>query len=63
MLGSGEPMNERKIGAHSSRLAGRSRAWRTTAFDVPPRMKTAGSFCCDMARLVFMVAGWAIKPI
>ena len=52
MLGSGEPMNERNIGAHSSRLAGRSRAWRTTAFDVPPRMKTAGSFRCDMGRLV-----------
>src|SRR5262245_2536944 len=61
ILGSGEPMNERKIGAHSSRLAGRSRVWRTTAFDVPPRMKTAGSFRCDMARLVFVVAGWTVN--
>src|SRR5262245_66673411 len=61
MLGSGEPMNERKIGAHSLRLAGRSRAWSTTAFDVPPRMKTAGSFRCDMARLVFVVAGWTVN--
>src|SRR5262252_3187709 len=47
MFGSGEPMTERKIGSHSSRT-GRSRAWKITALDVPPRMNTAGNFFCDM---------------
>ena len=51
MLGSGEPITERKIGSHSAREAGRSRAWKTMALDVPPRMKTAGSFFCGMDHL------------
>src|SRR5438477_10534493 len=51
MVGSGEPITERKIGSHSAREAGRSRAWKTTALDVPPRMNTAGSFFCDMDHL------------
>src|SRR5215831_18142557 len=48
MFGSGEPMTERKIRCHSSRAAGRSRAWKITALDVPPRMNTAGNFFCGM---------------
>jgi hypothetical protein len=45
-----EPMSDRKIGAHASRSAGRSRAWSITAFDVPPRIKIAGSFFWGMWR-------------
>ena len=52
MLGSGEPIAERKIGSHSARDSGRSRAWKTIALDVPPRMKTAGSFLCGMDHLI-----------
>src|SRR5437016_12376952 len=51
MLGSGEPITERKIASHSAREAGRSRAWKMMAFDVPPRMNTAGSFLCGMHHL------------
>src|SRR5215470_16256710 len=51
LFGSGEPMTERKIGSHASREAGRSRAWKMTALDVPPRMNTAGSFFCGMGHL------------
>src|SRR6476469_5373803 len=52
MFGSGEPITERKIGSHSAHEAGRSRAWKTMALDVPPRMNTAGSFFCGMDHLV-----------
>src|SRR5689334_18550822 len=48
IFGSGEPITERKIESHSSRAAGRSRAWKITALDVPPRMNTAGNFFCGM---------------
>src|SRR5204863_6178539 len=51
MLGSGEPITERKIGSHSAREAGRSRAWKTMALDVPPRMNTADSFFWGMDHL------------
>src|SRR6185312_8737330 len=47
-FGSGEPMTARKIGAQASRSAGKS-SWRNmTAFEVPPRMKTARNRCCGM---------------
>src|SRR5438132_9922403 len=55
MLGSGEPITDRKIGSHSARDVGRSRAWKTIALDVPPRMKTAGSFLCGMDHLTIAV--------
>src|SRR6516225_2101097 len=61
MFGSGEPMTERKIGSQSWCAAGRSRAWKITAFDVPPRMNTAGNCFCGMGSPCSMKPGSAAR--
>ena len=49
-VGSGEPITAGKWNP-TARSAGRSCARNITAFDVPPRMNTAGSFFCGIDHL------------
>ena len=48
-LGSGAPIAARKMGPQASRSRGRSSARSISAFEVPPRMKTARNRACRIA--------------
>src|SRR5580692_7069148 len=52
-FGSGEPITDTKIGSQSALSAGRSCRLKTTAFDVPPRMKVALILFCGIGRIPF----------
>src|ERR1700722_7553040 len=53
-LGSGDPITHRKIGSQCAESAGRSCLLKTTAFDVPPRMKVALILLCGIGCVPFV---------